>query len=82
MSCEICGREIKNYGVFLGGIRCINSCERNLQFQLQFCKTNLRSLLSEELHILGREEQDRKTIEQIRKMRSEIFRIEKLLEGM
>ena len=26
MSCEVCGREIKNYGIFLGGIRCANSC--------------------------------------------------------
>lgn len=26
MSCENCGREIKNYGVFLGGVRCPNYC--------------------------------------------------------
>lgn len=28
MSCETCGREIKNYGIFLGGIRCPNYCEK------------------------------------------------------
>lgn len=26
-TCEICGREIKNYGVYLGGIRCPNYCK-------------------------------------------------------
>lgn len=25
-SCEKCGREIKNYGMFLGGVRCANYC--------------------------------------------------------
>jgi hypothetical protein len=28
MSCEKCGREIKNYGVFLGGMRCPNYCDK------------------------------------------------------
>ena len=26
MSCEKCGGEVKNYGVFLGGFRCRNFC--------------------------------------------------------
>lgn len=26
-SCDVCGREVKNYGVFLGGIRCPNHCK-------------------------------------------------------
>ena len=25
-TCNFCAREIKNYGVFLGGIRCHNNC--------------------------------------------------------
>lgn len=25
-SCDVCGREVKDYGVFLGGIRCPNHC--------------------------------------------------------
>lgn len=29
MSCEKCGHEIKNYGVFLGGVRCKNYCNMN-----------------------------------------------------
>jgi hypothetical protein len=31
MSCEKCGREIKNYGIFLGGIRCANYCSERWQ---------------------------------------------------
>ena len=30
-SCEKCGREVKNYGVFLGGIRCENFCNMNAE---------------------------------------------------
>ena len=26
MTCETCGREIKDYGVFMGGVRCPNYC--------------------------------------------------------
>lgn len=26
MSCEKCGKEVKNYGVFLGGVRCADWC--------------------------------------------------------
>lgn len=43
MSCEKCGREIKNYGVFLGGIRCANNCRRLSRYKFKYCN-NVRVL--------------------------------------
>jgi hypothetical protein len=44
MSCEICGHEVKNYGVFMGGIRCKNYC--NIQRGHVVTENKLRKLTS------------------------------------
>lgn len=42
MSCEKCGREIKNYGLYFGGIRCANYCRPEDDLQSRNTEKNYR----------------------------------------